>query len=252
MIPQKLTKEIKIMQKGGRKLAGFMEILLAKAKPGVSLKEIDCLADELMAKSGGKPSFKMVRGYHWATCLNVNQGVVHGIPNEYRLKEGDLLSIDVGIFYKGFHTDMAETILVGGKRNEKKEAFLRAGKKALKEALLQARAGKRVGHISRAIEKELKKAGFNPVRNLTGHGVGRRLHEEPAIPCFLAERIEKTPLLRKGMVLAIEVIYVEGKPKLVMKNDNWTVETEDEKLAGLFEHSVLIRKQKPLILTALN
>ncbi len=252
MIPLKNKKQIEVMVEGGKRLASILGGIKKEVRVGQSLSSLENLACRLIEGQKGKASFKMVPGYHWATCLNVNQGVVHGIPNEYRLKEGDLLSIDVGIFYKGFHTDMAETILVGGKRNEKKEAFLRAGKKALKEALLQARAGKRVGHISRAIEKELKKAGFNPVRNLTGHGVGRRLHEEPAIPCFLAERIEKTPLLRKGMVLAIEVIYVEGKPKLVMKNDNWTVETEDEKLAGLFEHSVLIRKQKPLILTALN
>ena len=251
MIPLKNKKQIEVMIEGGRRLASILKGIKKEVKGRQTLSSLEDLACRLIEEQKGRASFKMVPGYRWATCLNVNQGVVHGIPNDYRLKEGDLLSIDTGLFYKGFHTDMAETILVGEKRDEKKEAFLRAGEVALKRALFQARAGKRVGHLSKAIEEELKKAGFNPVRNLSGHGVGRKLHEEPAIPCFLAERIEKTPLLKKGMVLAIEVIYVEGKAKLVIKDDNWTVE-EDGKLAGLFEHTILVREQKPLILTALN
>lgn len=247
MIPQKLTKEIKIMQKGGRKLAGFMEILLAKAKPGVSLKEIDCLADELMAKSGGKPSFKMVRGYHWATCLNVNQGVVHGVPSDYRLKKGDLLSIDLGLFYQGFHTDMARTIRIGKESRDKK--FLEAGRKALAKATRVVRPGNRVGHISRVIEKEIKKAGFKPVLVLTGHGVGKKLHEAPAIPGYLRGRIANTEKLKPGMTLAIEVIYTQGKSEVVVKDDDWTIETVDGQLAGLFENTIAVTKQGPLVLT---
>lgn len=246
MIPLKTEKEIEIMAEGGKRLGEVLAEVLKAAKPGVSLQALDQLAEKLIKKRSGQPSFKMVEGYHWATCLNINQGVVHGIPTDYRLKKGDLLSIDLGLFYQGFHTDMARTIQVGGGKNQ---PFLKAGKKALGAAIKTVKPGNRVGHLSLAIEKEIKKAGYQPVKTLTGHGVGRQLHQEPRIPCFLGERKEKTHLLKSGMVLAIEVIYTQGKADLKLKDDGWTLETVDGQLSGLFEQTVAVTQAGPRVLT---
>lgn len=250
MIPLKSAKEIKIMKVGGRKLAGVFEQI--KVKPGMSLKEIDSLAEQLIEKQGGKPSFKMVRGYHWATCLNVNQGVVHGVPTDYQLRAGNILSIDIGLFYQGLHTDMARTIGVRSQESGVKsqdEKFLEAGRKALARATQAAQSGNRVGHISKAIEDEIKESNYQPIKALVGHGVGKKLHESPQIPCYLKGKISDTEELKLGMTLAIEVIYTQGKPKVVVNDNGWTVETADGQLAALFENTVAIAKQGPLVLT---
>lgn len=233
-------------------MALVMREALLLIKPGVSLSHLNEAIEKLILAQGGQPSFKMVPDYHWATCLNVNQGVVHGVPNEYRLKDKDLLSIDIGIFYQGFHTDMARTVIVGSGKDRELKNFLKVGKSALKKAIKIAKVGNRVGHLSSAMEKELKRGGLKPVEILTGHGVGRKLHEEPQIPCRLWQPVEKTPKLKAGMTLAIEVIYTQGKPDLVLSKDNWTLETEDGRLSGLFEDTVFIGKEKTEILTELN
>jgi len=255
MIPIKTEREIKLMKEGGQKLAFVFAEVVKKIKPGVSLRQLDSLAEELIIKQGGFPSFKTVRGYHWATCININEGVVHGIPNDYQIKDGDLVSLDMGMLYKGFHTDMARTLCVRRQNSECKfqnEKFLKAGEKALKMAIKAAKAGNRVGHISVAIEKVIRRAGFSPVRELTGHGVGKKLHEEPQIPCFLVQPIKQTPVLQPGTILAIEVIYVQGKPDLALDKDGWTIKTVDGKPAGLFENTVLVTKKEPIILTDLE
>ena len=210
MIPLKSAKETKIMRLGGRKLAEVMKQALVGVKQGMTLKKIDEFIERLIKKKGGKASFKMVKGYRWASCLNVNQGVVHGVPNDYRLKNGDLLSADMGMFYKGFHTDMARTVLVGNSRPQsvrQTKKFLEAGKRALRKAIQAAKPGRRIGHLSQTIEKEIKKSGYQPIKTLTGHGVGKKLHEPPAIPCYLEGKAERTEELKKGMTLAIEIIY---------------------------------------------
>lgn len=250
MIAIKSRQEIKAMGQGGRRLAQVLGEVLKAAKPGKSLKQLDQLAEKLIKTAGGQASFKTVPHYHWATCLSINQGVVHGIPTDYRLKKGDLLSLDVGNFYRNFHTDMARTIIVGGSQvRDTKKRFCQAGKRALKKAMAAAKPGNRVGHLSATIEKEIKKAGFQPVKTLTGHGVGKELHEAPRIPCFLSQPVEQTPLLKAGMVFAIEVIYVAGQPELTLASDGWTVATADGQLAGLFEDTVAVTNQGPLVLT---
>lgn len=235
-------------KEGGKKLAAIFDQVLRAAKPGVALKDLDILADELIQKQGGQPSFKTVENYHWATCLNVNQGVVHGIPSDYRLKKGDLLSIDMGLLYQGWHTDMARTVIVGGGDSK----FLQAGRQALAQATKLAVPGNRVGHLSQAIEQVISQAGFSPVRQLTGHGVGRRLHEAPQIPCFLDGPLDQTPTLKVGASLAIEVIYTQGKPELVLANDGWTLQTADASLAALFEDTLIVSSPQPLVLTRLK
>lgn len=250
MISIKNEKEIEIMRQGGNYLAQVMKEAIAFSKPGVVLCQINDLIEKLIQSKKAKPSFKMVKDYYWASCLNINQGVVHGIPGNYSLKENDYLSLDMGLFFQGFHTDMSRTIKVTSKKNQETEdKFLITGKQALVEAIKAVKPGNQVGHISLAIEKTLKKAGYSPIEVLTGHGIGHNLHEDPPIPCFLAEEIEETPLLKKGMTLALEVIYAKGKPDLVMREDDWTLETEDGQLSGLFEDTVAIGDKGALILT---
>ena len=232
------------MKEGVKRLRRTLRRVLNKAKPGIRLSQLDKLAESLIEKQKGLPSFKMVPGYKWATCININQGVVHGIPDNYRLKENDVISIDMGMKFGGLNVDEAWTVLVNSEQStvnsQKIKEFLAAGVKALKEAIKVAKAGNRVGHISLAIEKEIKKSGFSPIQALTGHGGGRKLHEEPKIPCYLQEKIVVTPLLKPGMTLAIEVIYSKGRPELILKNDDWTLETADGSLAALFEKTVFV------------
>lgn len=244
MIPIKTKEEIKVMKEGVKRLRRILRRVLNKAKPGIRLSQLDKLAESLIEKQKGLPSFKMVPGYKWATCINVNQGVVHGIPDNYRLEENDVISIDMGMKFGRLNVDEAWTVLVNSEQStvnsQKIKEFLAAGVKALKEAIKVAKAGNRVGHISLAIEKEIKKSGFSPIQALTGHGVGRKLHEEPKIPCYLQEKIVVTPLLKPGMTLAIEVIYSKGSPELILKNDGWTLKTADGSLAALFEKTVFV------------
>lgn len=246
MIPLKTPAEIQVMRDGGRRLALVMKKTLPAVRPGITLRELDKLADLEIRRQGGAPSFKMVSGYQWATCLNINQGVVHGIPNEYRIKEGDLVSVDLGMFYHGFHTDMAWTLRVKAQSDK----FLEAGERALKKAIAAAKVGNRVAQISLAMEREIKKAGFSPIEALTGHGVGRKLHEEPAIPCFWSGPPANSQKLRPGMVLALEIIYAQGRPEVVLSADGWTIETTDGQLAALFEQTVAVTAEGPVIITA--
>ncbi len=250
MIHLKNPQEIKVMREGGKKLRKVLNKVLDQVKPGVSKMELEQVAIEEIKLQGGKPSFKMVPGYHWATCLTINDEVVHGIPNEDILKEGDILSVDVGIYYQGFHTDLSTTVRVGKKgKNDATDKFLETGKRALKKAIQKARVGNFVGDLSLTIEKEIKDAGYYPVRTLTGHGVGRKLHEDPAIPCFLTGKKENTPKLKSGMALAIEIIYNLGSEEIVLENDGWTISTRDGKISGLFEETVAVTGSGPLILT---
>ena len=252
MISIKNQNQIRVMKEGGKRLSWVLDQILKEVKPQVALWQLDKLAENLIKKQGGQPSFKMVPGYHWTTCIDINEGVVHGIPGKYRLKENDLVSVDIGMFYQGLHTDMARTLRVrtqNSKLKTQNDKFIKVGKEALRKAISVAKVGNRVGHISQAMEGEIRKAGFSPIEVLTGHGIGRKLHEEPQIPCFLSEKLKKTPLLRKGMVLAVEVIYAQGKPEVILSHDGWTIKTADGKLAGLFEKTIVVGQGQPLVLT---
>lgn len=247
----KSKEEIAVMSEGGRILAQVLLEVLKYAKPGVSGLELDRLAERLIIQKGGEPGFKKVRNYKHALCVCVNDVVVHGIPTDYRFKGGDVVTIDCGVYYKGFHTDMAETLRVSIQNSDEVDRFLSTGERALEEAIKQARAGNRVGHISKTIQEIVGGAGYSVVRTLVGHGVGRRLHEEPEVPGFLKGTISKTPLLLEGMTIAIEVIYNIGKPDVVYANsDGWTIKTKDGSLSGVFERTIAITKEGPLVLTA--
>jgi len=227
----------------GEKLSQVFAEVISKVKPGVSLLELEKETVSLIKKAGGKASFKMVSGYDWATCINLNEGIVHGIPNERKIRSGDVVSLDMGLFWKGWHSDMAYTLQVGKKSSEI-SSFLEAGKKALELAILQALPGNRVGNISAVIQKTIGEASCACLPELTGHGIGQKLHQEPWVPGVVLRPIEKTPLLKEGMGLAIEVIYTRGKPRMKTEADGWTISTQDGKISALFEKTILVSEKE--------
>ena len=244
----KSKEEIQTMVEGGRILSHIKDKLEDKINVGTNAAEVEKLASDLIAKSGGRASFKMVPNYCWSTCINVNSGIVHGIPKkEIVFKKGDLVSLDIGLYYKGFHTDSSFSLGLGV--DQKTKAFLSAGEEAFKEAESKVVVGGRIYDISQAIESVVTKAGYEPVRALTGHGVGKALHEEPAIPCFTSGEREDTPLIQEGMTLAIEVMYTLGSNKLALEEDGWTISTHDGKISALFEETVAATSGGPLVLT---
>lgn len=249
----KTEAELEIMARGGKILARIRDRLLDEVKVGTVPLQIDNLAKKLIQEAGGRPSFMTVKDYKWATCINVNDEVVHGIPGDKPLKEGDVVGLDVGLFYEGFHTDTSWTTVVRSSQfavDRSKEKFLTVGKQALRNAISEARLGNRVGHISKAIQDTIEGAGYSVVRSLVGHGVGKKLHQPPQIPGILTRKIEDTLALQKGMVLAIEAIYNMGKPEITYKNnDGWTLATLDGSISGLFEETVAISQKGPIVLT---
>jgi methionyl aminopeptidase len=252
MIDLKTPAEIAVMREGGRKLGLIRDELVGFAKPGVTLLDIENQAQEKIKAAGGTPSFSTVEGYKWATCLCIDDEVVHGIPTSRKLKPGEVLTIDVGMVYQGFHTDTAYTSIIEGQDQFSDEVrrFLDTGEKTLYNAIAKARPGNRIGHISREIQTGIEGSGYHIVRTLVGHGVGRTLHEEPMIPGFLKGNIEDTVMLKKGMTIAVEIIYAMGSGAIIYdNNDGWTLATKDGSLSAVFEHSLAITDSEALVLT---
>lgn len=255
MIPLKTEIEIEMMREGGKKLARVKNSLEEAVGAGVKASEIEGLAVSLIKKEGAEPSFKMVPGYSWATCINVNEGLVHGIPEpDMVFKKGDLVSVDVGMFYKGFHTDTSFSLAIDP--TPEVARFLKVGKEALKLAIDRMLPGRHIWDISGTIEETVKAAGYTPIRALVGHGVGKELHEEPQIPCFLPRsnrgesgNVEDSPKIEAGMVFAIEVMYAAGDPNVVQMPDGWTISMRDGKISGLFEETVAALASGPQIIT---
>lgn len=244
----KTEEEIAIMREGGQKLARIKEEVARKIAPGMSAMDIEILVDTLIKESGAEASFKKVKGYSWATCVNVNDGVVHGIPKKSVVfRTGDVVSVDLGVYFKGFHTDTSISFLLG--EDKKRQKFLATGKNALENAIAKAQVGLKIRDISSAMEETLKKAGFSAVRSLVGHGIGRKLHEYPPVPCFVSGSEEESLVLETGLVIAIEAMYTAGSPTLVTEADGWTISTSDGKIAGLFEETVAVTANGPQVLT---
>lgn len=241
------------MERAGKILAEVLEEVLKHARPGVREIELDDLAEELTLKKGGEPGFKRVPGYHHSICVATNDVVVHGIPGNYVLQEGDIIGVDYGVFLEGFHTDMAETVYVGNLETmpEAIKRFLAAGKKAMLDGIGAVKPGNRIGHVSKAIQDEIElKHGYGVTRSLIGHGVGRELHEEPEVPGYLEGKIDNTPLLVPGMTIAVEVIYNMGGPEVVYSGeDDWTIKSADGSLGGLFERTVLVTETGHKVIT---
>lgn len=253
------SKKIDKMRKAGEILGAVVSDLFKFLKPGVSELELDNLAEKLIFGKGGRPGFKKVPGYKHTICISVNDVVVHGIPTKRIISAGDVVGIDCGVFFEGYHTDMAETLRVSDQglkiedesSKDEIDKFLKTGKKALFEAIRQAVPGNRVGHISRTMQDIIEGEGYSIVRSLVGHGVGKNLHEEPEIPGYLSKMVQETPVLREGMTIAIEAIYNMGDREVVYGGDDWTIKTRDKSISGLFERTVLIGKDGPELITRL-
>lgn len=245
MVKVRNDYEIELMRKGGKIAALALKNALQSVKVGIKGTDIDKIAEKVIYEAGGDLSYKTVPGYNFATCITLNEQVVHGIPSDRPLQDGDLISIDLAVLYKGWHTDTAWTVLV--KDQKEKDKFLKTGEDALWLGIAQAVDGNRIGNISSAIQQRVEGAGYSVVRSLVGHGVGKSLHEDPEVPGY---GVSGTGMvLKPGMTLAIEVIYTMGSPEVVVGPDGWTFLTADKSLSGLFEMTVLVGKQKPEVLT---
>ncbi|MBP7139373.1 MAG: type I methionyl aminopeptidase [Caldisericia bacterium] len=247
MIILKSKREIEIMREGGTILYNILCDLLKEVKEGVESSYIDILAEKLMESYNVKPAFKGYRGYPYSVCVSINDEVIHGFPiKEKVFKEGDVVSIDIGIIYKGYYSDMAYTVPVGDV-DDKKRKLLEIGEKILFQGISEAIIGNRIGNISNAIETNTLKNGYSVVKDFIGHGIGRKLHEEPEVPNFGSK--DNGPILKDGMVIAIEPMICMGKGEVYVTNDGWTVKTKDREISVHFEHTVAITENGPLILT---
>ena len=246
MIVRKSAAEIEKMAAAGRLVADTIEHVGEHVVPGVSTIDLDRLADEFIRSHGGIPTSQDYRGYPAAICISPNSMVVHGIPGRYRVEEGDVITIDVGITLDGFIADSAFTFAVGDVGPEARR-LLDVCREALAAGISQALLGNRVGDISHAVQTVVEGAGFSVVRALVGHGVGRSYHEDPHIPNF--GEPGRGPLLSEGMTIAVEPMITAGNGEVYVHDDGWSISTEDGSLAAHFEHTIAITPEGPRILT---
>lgn len=250
MIEIKSSEQLQIMAEGGKVLAKVRDKLMESATAGVTTLELEDLSEHLITSSGATSNFKGQYGYPYTILTSVNEQVIHGKPNKRSLQNGDLLSIDVGLLWKGWHLDTTGTVIVGGDAAASLEVqeFAAAGYRILDEAIAQARVGNRVGDISSTMQRGIEGAGYSVVREYVGHGLGSELHMEPMVPCF--GKPGTGPVLQEGMTLAIEVMMNMGKSDVRTLKDGWTVVTKDKSISGQFEHTVAVTKDGPWVLTA--
>jgi methionyl aminopeptidase len=246
MIIRKSRDEIEAMARAGQVVAETLERVGEHVRSGVTTKELDAVAEEFIRSRGGSPTFKGYRGFPAAICASPNSMVVHGIPGAYRLEDGDVLSVDVGVTLDGFVADSSYTFAVG-EIDDSAERLLQACRAALAAGIEQARAGNHVQDISHAVQKMTEEAGFSVVRSLVGHGIGRSMHEEPQVPNF--GEPGRGPALSPGMTLAIEPMINAGAPDVWVADDRWSISTNDGSLSAHFEHTVAVTDNGPLILT---
>lgn len=243
----KTSEQIKLMREGGQILARILNLLKKSLREGTTTKELAQIAASELRKLGGKAAFLNYQGYPDVICVSVNDEVVHGIPGERVLKNGDVVGLDFGVIYGGFITDSALTAVVGNDTNPKVDSLISATEKALANGIKMVRSGVSVGDISNAIEKTLKAKNLGVIETLVGHGVGKKLHEPPEIPNFgLAGQ---GPILGAGMTIAIEPMATIGDKEVYLAEDGWSVRTVDGSLSAHFEHTVLVTESGAEILT---
>jgi methionyl aminopeptidase len=247
VIVRKSQDELETMARAGRVVADTLALLAEQVRPGVTTKELDRIADEYIVSQGGAPTFKGYNGFPASICTSPNSMVVHGIPGLYRLEDGDILSVDVGVTLDGLVADSAYTFAVG-EIDAEAQRLLDVCQAALDAGIDQARPGNHVGDISAAVQRTTEEAGFSIVRSLVGHGVGRSMHEEPQIPNF--GQPGRGPILAPGMTLAIEPMINAGGAGVWIADDRWSISTDDGSLSAHFEHTVAVTEDGPRILTA--
>jgi methionyl aminopeptidase len=247
LIVLKRESEIAKMREAGRILARTMNEVSGTIRPGkTKLIELDQLAERLIVEANCVPSFKGYRGYPAATCISVNEVVIHGIPGEQVLQEGDIVDLDFGVIFEGWHADGAWTYPVG-KVAENAQRLMNVTRESLYQGIAKAKIGNRLGDIGGTVQKYVEGNGYSVVRDLVGHGIGQSLHEEPSVPNY--GKPGKGAVLKEGMTLCIEPMVNEGTHKVVTLDDGWTVETADGKLSAHYEHTVAITRDGPEILT---
>jgi methionyl aminopeptidase len=242
----KSDDEIAIMRQAGRVVANTLQKLVAELRPGLVVKELDKVVRKEFEKHRVVPTFLGYHGYPATVCVSVNDEIVHGIPGKRVIQEGDVVSIDLGCTYEGFVADSALTVIVGPPRPGT-EQLVDVTRESLQEGIRHARAGNRLGEISHAIQTYIESHGFGVVREYVGHGVGREMHEEPQVPNYGPP--DRGPVLKKGMVLALEPMVTMGDWRTRQMDDNWTVKTMDGSLAAHFEHTIAITDGDPDVLT---
>ena len=243
----KTAREIELMRQSARLLEDVFASLEAAVRPGISTKEIDRLGEKLIREHGCEPNFLHYNGYPASICVSVNDEVVHGIPhNAHILQEGDIVSLDAGLIYKGYHSDMARTFGVGEISEEAKK-LIQVTRQSFFEGIKMAKPGNHLYDISNAIDSYVTPHGYGIVRDLVGHGIGTKLHEDPQVPNFAQKK--RGLLLRAGMTLAIEPMINMGRADVEWLDDDWTVVTEDGSLSAHYENTILITDGEPEILT---
>lgn len=248
MIICKSAAEIEKLRLSGRTVRKILEETREQVRPGITTLDLEKFVEHRLAEAKAKPAFKGYRGYPCCLCASVNEQIVHGIPSNRRLNEGDIVSLDLGVVIDGYYGDTAVTVPVGP-ISESLQKLLRVTEESLHLAIDNARVGNRLGDVSSAVEQYVVSNGFSVVREFVGHGIGRQLHEEPQIPNF--GRPGYGPLLKEGMVLAIEPMVNVGGPGLRVLKDNWTAVTADGKHSAHFEHMIAVTDNGPDILTRL-
>ena len=248
MIQVKTNAEVELMRASALLVSATLTEVASFLRPGITTLQVDALCETYIRDRGAVPSFKNLYGYPFATCISVNDAVVHGFPSAYVLKEGDIVSVDVGAFHNGFHGDSAYTFALGSIPDEVARLLL-VTRESLMLGIEKAVAGNRVGDISHAVyDHTEKKHGYGVVRDLVGHGLGRKLHEEPQVPNF--GRRGTGPKLKEGVVLAIEPMINMGTKDVFHDKDGWTIRTRDGKPSAHFEHDVCVRRNKPDVLSS--
>ena len=246
MITLKSKREIELLKEAGHIVYLTHQYLRPHIKAGIKTIELDRLAEDFIRSKGATPSFKGYEGFPYTLCISINDEVVHGFPSERVLKDGDIISIDIGACYKGYHGDSAWTYQVGEISNEAKY-LLEHTEKALYEGIKQAKVGNRIGDISAAVEKYATKHNLGVVKELVGHGVGTSVHESPDVPNYGKEGTG--PRIKDGMVIAIEPMLTSGSPDIYVEDNDWTVVTDDGSLSAHYEHTIAITNDGAIILT---
>lgn len=247
MVTIKSEREIELMREAGRILAKIHEELGKTLAPGMSTKEIDRMCEDMIRSHGCVPSFLNYQGFPASVCISINDEVVHGIPDKHRyLEEGDIVSLDTGVIWKGYQSDAARTHMIGEVSGEARK-LVEVTQQSFFEAIKYAKAGNHLNDISKAIQEYAESFGFGVVRDLVGHGIGTEMHEAPEIPNFAQRR--KGIRLAAGMTLAIEPMITAGRYDVVWEDDGWTVVTEDGSLASHYENTILITDGEPEILS---
>lgn len=250
MITIKTAEQIEKMRDAGAVVAKTLQLIESMAKAGITTDELDSAAAKLIRSHGAEPSFLNYRGFPKSICTSVNQQIVHGIPGSYRLRDGDILSVDVGAQLNGWHGDAARTFLIG-RVSEETRRLVDVTRECFFEGIKFARPGYHLSDISSAIESHALKHGYGVVRELVGHGIGLNLHEDPEVPNFVNRRRGRGPRLAPGMTLAIEPMINLGTAACVLLKDGWTVETRDNKPSAHYENTIAVTDTEPVILTML-